>query len=103
MTRNIIVKSVLLALIASVAIAQPALAYIDPNTGGQLFQLLVVIFTFFSAIFLFFSSYFKMAFARGKRFVRDMLGAQPTQSKGTPANTALSGESSSGREFVPDE
>ena len=75
MKRIIIAKAILLALIiVSTVSVQPAQAYIDPSTGGQLFQLLAVIFTFFSAMLLFFSSYIRMGFARIKRFTRSLFG-----------------------------
>jgi hypothetical protein len=44
--------------------------YIDPNTGGMLFQLLAVIFAVFSGFLFFFSRQIKTAFARIKRFLR---------------------------------
>ena len=45
-------------------------AYIDPNTGGMLFQILVVIFATFSGILFFFSRQIKSLFARGRRKLR---------------------------------
>lgn len=72
MKRNGILKSVVLAMVVSMIGAQPALAYLDPNTGGLFFQLLAVIFAFFTAILLFFSAQIRMAFARVKRFLRDV-------------------------------
>ena len=45
-------------------------AYIDPNTGGMLFQILVVIFAAFSGILFFFSRQIKSIFARGRRKLR---------------------------------
>lgn len=44
-------------------------AYIDPGTGGMLFQLLAVLFAVFSGLILFFSRQIKTAFARFKRFL----------------------------------
>jgi hypothetical protein len=41
--------------------------YIDPNTGGMLFQILAVMFGTFSAIILFFSGRIRMFFARLRR------------------------------------
>jgi hypothetical protein len=67
------VKSVILALIASlVGVTSAFAAYVDPNTGGMLFQLLAVLFTVFSGILLFFSARIRMAFARVVRFVRGL-------------------------------
>jgi hypothetical protein len=53
--------------------AQPALAYIDPNTGGVLFQVLAILLASFSAILLVFSRQIRMAFARVKRFLHSLL------------------------------
>ena len=44
----------------------PAL-YIDPNTGGMLFQLLAIFLAFFSGILFFFSRQIKSFFARLRR------------------------------------
>jgi hypothetical protein len=74
-----LLKPLALALALLVVAAQPtfaATAYIDPNTGGMLFQLLAVIFTFISGIILFFSSQIKMAFARLRRFFRGRSGKE---------------------------
>jgi len=65
------VKCVLLVLvIVLVASVQPALAYIDPNIGGMLFQVLVAAFAFLSGLALLFSRHIRMAFARIMRFLR---------------------------------
>jgi len=45
--------------------------YIDPNTGGMLFQILAVLFGVFSGLVLFFSSRIKMIFARFRRANRE--------------------------------
>ena len=44
--------------------------YIDPNTGGMLFQLLAVLLAFSSAIILFFSRQIRIGIARVTRLVR---------------------------------
>lgn len=44
--------------------------YIDPNSGGMLFQILLVVFGVFSAAILFFSSRIRMTFARLRRLMR---------------------------------
>jgi hypothetical protein len=69
MGRNIAKATVLAALVA-VAYARPALAYIDPNTGGQLFQLLAISFAALSGVALIFSRHIRIAFARAARAVR---------------------------------
>jgi hypothetical protein len=45
--------------------------YIDPNTGGLLFQLLAVLFATLSGVILFFSGRIRMFFARLQRKVRE--------------------------------
>lgn len=50
--------------------AHAGTAYIDPNTGGMLFQLLAVVFTFVSGIIVFFSSQIRTAVARLRRLLR---------------------------------
>jgi hypothetical protein len=44
--------------------------YIDPNSGGLIFQMLIVIFGVFSASVLLFSSKIKMGFAKLRRAIR---------------------------------
>lgn len=46
-------------------------AYIDPTSGGMLFQLLAVLFALFSGFILFFSRQIKTIFARIRRFFAD--------------------------------
>ena len=50
--------------------------YIDPNTGGLLFQVLLVIFGVFSGVILLFSSKIKMGIARLRRNFRQKSGAE---------------------------
>ena len=45
-------------------------AYIDPNTGGMLFQLLAIVFATFSGILFFFSRQIKTGMARFRRTIR---------------------------------
>jgi hypothetical protein len=45
--------------------------YIDPNTGGMLFQILAVMFGVFSAVILFFSGRIRTAFAKMRRKMRE--------------------------------
>jgi hypothetical protein len=67
-------KSALLALIISLVGARPALAaYIDPSTGGMLFQLLAVLFAVFSGIMLFFSRQIRVIAGRAKRYLGHLL------------------------------
>ena len=53
------------------AIPQMLLGYIDPNTGGLIFQVLAIILAASSAIILFFSRQIRVGVARVTRFVRE--------------------------------
>ena len=55
-------------------------AYIDPNTGGMLFQVLAVFFAFFSGILFFFSRQIKSSFARLRRNLRGKEDESKTES-----------------------
>jgi hypothetical protein len=57
-------------LLLSLIDPQAPLAYIDPNTGGMLFQMLAILFAAFSGILFFFSRQIKTAFARLRRSLR---------------------------------
>lgn len=48
--------------------------YIDPNTGGMLFQMLAVLFGLASGVLLFFSSRIRMTFNRLRRRLREKRG-----------------------------
>jgi len=52
--------------------------YIDPNSGGLLFQVLLVIFGIFSGVVLLFSSRIKMGIARLRRVFRQKFGEDDT-------------------------
>lgn len=49
------------------------MAYIDPNTGGMLFQILAGIFAFLSGMLLIFSRQIRMAVSRLRRFIQERL------------------------------
>ena len=86
--KRIVIKSTLAALVATAAGAQPVLAYIDPNTGGMLFQMLAVIFASLSAIVLIFSRQIRTLFARLGRALRGLFGGRKEaalESGGAPA------------------
>ena len=55
--------------------------YIDPNTGGLLFQVLLVMFGVISGAVLIFSSKIKMGFHRFRRTLREKLGRDREESK----------------------
>ncbi|MCL4869013.1 MAG: hypothetical protein KJ063_08600 [Anaerolineae bacterium] len=59
------------------------LAYIDPNSGGLLFQMLAAAFVFLSSLVFFFSSQIKMLAARVRRLFRERgtEGSPPTGEK----------------------
>ena len=80
--RRIILESVLLALIVSLISARPALAYIDPNVGGQLFQILATGFALFSGIALLFSRQIRAGVARARRFLRERAGGDEDADEG---------------------
>lgn len=61
--------------------AKNTLPYIDPSTGGLLYQALAAIFGLFSALFLIFSRQIRMAFARSRRFVRDLFKGRALDAK----------------------
>ena len=56
--------------------------YIDPNTGGILFQTLAVLFGVFSGVVLLFSSKIKMGIAKLRRAMRKGTeDTEPTETK----------------------
>jgi hypothetical protein len=68
------------------SIPQSPRGYIDPNTGGMLFQVLAVIFAVFSGFLFFFSRQIKTGFARIKRFLRrsDVSGSDQPDNEEKP-------------------
>jgi len=64
-------------------------AYIDPNTGGMLFQMLAVVFTLLSGLIFFFSSRIKMALARMKRYLREKIGESLPQNIDSQSSEAV--------------
>ena len=68
---KIIIKSILLALITSLVNVRLAFAYIDPNVGGALFQVLATSFALLTGIALLFSRQIRMGLAKVKRFLRE--------------------------------
>ena len=55
--------------------------YIDPNTGGIIFQVLATAFALLSGTALLFSRQIRIAFARAARFLRDLRGRDGQQSQ----------------------
>jgi hypothetical protein len=50
------------------------MAYIDPNTGGMLFQMLAMAFALLSGFVLIFARQIRSGFARFKRYIRQSFG-----------------------------
>ena len=66
-----IIKAMIMTLLLSGLVFKTAFAaYIDPNTGGMLFQILAVLFGLISGIFLLFSGQVKRLFFRVVRYFR---------------------------------
>lgn len=64
----LVAEAVMVALIASIQVTHAApKGYIDPSTGGMLFQVLAVIVTMASGLIFLFSNKIKMLFNRGKQ------------------------------------
>ena len=58
------------------------MAYIDPNTGGMLFQALAASLAVISGLALLFSRQIRAGLARARRAFRERLGGE---AEGTPA------------------
>jgi hypothetical protein len=73
-------RVVLAVLILALTTVRSASAgpYIDPNTGGMLFQMLAVAFGIVSGLVLLFYSQIKMLLARFARFIREKRGVKKT-------------------------
>ena len=70
--KQIVIKSFLLALITTlISFRHAYAAYIDPNTGGMVFQMLAVLFGVISGLILLFSSRIKAAYYRVRRTFRE--------------------------------
>ena len=55
----------------------PALAYIDPNTGGMIFQILAPILAMVTSAWLFLKDRIKATFYRLKRMIFPSRGVEP--------------------------
>jgi hypothetical protein len=64
--------TILAGILAAITVVMPSAPnlYIDPNTGGMLFQMLAVILALFSGIIFFFSRQIRSFFARVRRKIR---------------------------------
>jgi hypothetical protein len=63
------------------------LAYIDPNTGGMLFQILAASFAVISGAILIFSRQIRMGFAKLKRFAREKFGTDELEASDTSSRS----------------
>jgi hypothetical protein len=70
-------RPILLTITAVLALApMPAFAYIDPNTGGLLFQLLTPILTIIGGIFVFMRDAITSFIGRAWQFLRSLASAR---------------------------
>jgi hypothetical protein len=73
-----VLRAMVLAAVSNIVdVGRIPLAYIDPNTGGMIFQVLAIVFTFMSGILLFFSARVRMTLARFARRMRGLFGKDP--------------------------
>jgi len=80
--KNLFVKAITIVFLMSLAAYGTAqAAYIDPNTGGLLFQVLAVLIGVISGFLLLFSSQVKKAFYRIKRSLRGEKSEQIEESQ----------------------
>ena len=56
--------------------------YIDPNTGGLLFQILAASFALLSGLALAFSRQIRLAFAKFRRFLRESIRGEDHEAQG---------------------
>jgi hypothetical protein len=59
------------------------MGYIDPNTGGMLFQALAASFAVVSGLVLLFSRQIRAGFARARRRLREMRGGENQENQAT--------------------
>lgn len=78
MSTKTLLRIIFATLIICLTAIRPVWAgpYIDPNTGGMLFQMLAVAFGIVSGLVLLFYSQIKMLFARFTRYIREKRGGQ---------------------------
>jgi hypothetical protein len=76
---RVVTKSLALALLGIFATTGTAFAYIDPNTGGMLYQALATSLAVFTGLALLFSRQIRTLFARARRLLRDTFGREKQQ------------------------
>jgi hypothetical protein len=80
--KKVVGKGLAITLLISLVMYGTAqAAYIDPNTGGMLFQLLAVLIGVISGVLLLFSNQVKKAFYRIKRSLRGSKSEQGEDSQ----------------------
>jgi len=77
--KPITIRASLAFLLAALLAPRTALAYIDPNTGGMIFQILAPLLAMLTSGWLFFKDRISAIFNRIKR-VRTSREARPTES-----------------------
>jgi hypothetical protein len=77
--KRVVTKSLALALLGIFATTGTAFAYIDPNTGGMLFQALATSLAVFTGLALMFSRQIRTLFARARRSLREAFGREEQQ------------------------
>ena len=77
MTR--VVKSMVLALLSFLVTTKAAFAYIDPNTGGMLFQALATSLAVLTGFALLFSRQIRTLIGRARRSLRRTSGGEDQQ------------------------
>lgn len=77
--KRVVTRSVALALLSIFATAGAAFAYIDPNTGGMLFQVLATSLAALTGLALLFSRQIRVLFARARRSLRGPSGREAQQ------------------------
>ena len=81
---NFLIDGILIGLLALAMLTPFAEAgYVDPNTGGLLFQLLAASLAVISGFILIFARRIRMALARAARFLRERYG----NDQGGPVST----------------
>ncbi len=78
-------KSLVIALLILFAATRTAFAYIDPATGGMLFQALATALAVVTGLALVFSRQIRMLFARARRSLRQGSEAEDSDAQETSA------------------
>ena len=85
--KRIVIKLFVFTLLIVLMMERVAFAYIDPSTGGMLFQMLATSLALLSGIALVFSRQIRVVFARIVRSLRRMLGRDSLRAQDTHAQS----------------